>query len=541
MFSDGYVSEIKRLGVSVIEFGSVTDLIGEPGKEAGYYAVTGAGVFYFDGAAFDPPISLEGYIETAAGFVYLPDVADTDLSLVTLIGPSIGFPSIRDYVGLYSDAELTVDGGALVPRVERGIAVNRYRRGNQYPYKSSLKIIGEVCVRVLVRVRGLFATNTSIDLCDFSNFGESAAANSLYNLNMSDDDVDSFSESGSGTDCRGNWFLPLFPKAGLDLLIELRRTAGFIDTMWVNGLPLRWINSFSGGSVNNTTGAHTRVAPTGGETGLLAYDGLGDDDLVDVVFAGVSYDLSVHTAAEFAAGKAEFTTRQLADFNFDDAAAKALVAGAVSVFSATGGVTDATGNVTTWTTNTIATQKFIGDDSIARPWAISGSAKVYNAALRIDGDLTINFVAMIGNNSENIFVECGESGETVATNFLYRLVLKGSTNRIAFFYEYGLGTNMGMEWAFSADWFYNEIREIRLVREEIGAGLSKFRCYDRRFGSDTWTQLTVAVIDSPGTGATTTEATAPSTAGSGSSNYFQIPSTAIKWRQIDLFNAAVNP
>ena len=493
------------------------------------------------GSAVDRTV-LEGYVKTDSGFVYLPDVIAKDSSILVLLGPSIGFPSIRDYAGLYNDGELTVGGGSLDARSMRGMLTSRARKVGGYTHKPSLLLYGELCVRVLIYVTADFTLSTAIDLLDFSNGGDSEAETSIFNLNLFDDNIDSFSESGPGVDCRGVWFLPFFPRAGLTLLCELRRTAGIVDTMWLNGLPLRWIPATTNGTADNDTGENTRVAPTGGSANLLAYDGVGDEPEVDVVFAGVSYDLSVHTAAEFAAGKAAFSDRQLADFNFGDAAVKAAIPGAVSVFSAEySGITDATGNVTTWTSNTVGGQKLIGDDTVAKHWALGGAAKVTNDALRIRGDLTINAVLMPGGSGKSVLTQVGTPGESLATNFLYYVTIQTGTNTLQFQHEFSASaTNQDVFWALP-DWQANEIKELRIVREEVGGGLCKVRAYLRDWGSDTWVQLIVSSTD--GTGTSTNEATIASTntAGSGSATIFDIPATTIKWRQLDFFNAAINP
>jgi hypothetical protein len=524
-------------GTVITEYATVTELLADQGSlSIGYYLVPSVGVFYWDGAAFDPSMQqVDGFLETNTGLLFMPDLITTDPTILTLLAPSFGFPGIKDYAGLYTDDELS--SGAL-PSV-RGMLAHLTRKAKLFPNKAALNLLGECRIRVFTRI--LADIGGLMDLVDYGNAGETLASNFPWNINLDSTSIDSFSESGAGVDCSASWRFPFRCAVGSEYLFESRRTAGMIETMWVNGLQLRYINANTAGTVNNATGEFTRVAPAGGTTGLLCYSDFGNDE-VDVAFLAVSGDLTSSTAAEFAAGKAAFTAQQIADFNYDDAAAKAALPGAVSIFKGTAsGIEDETGTIITWATNTTAGQQLIGEGAAAKHWIVSGYAAVTNPALLIDGDATFNVVMIPPITGSISLFNSQSSGESVATNYLYSIAVNLGTQKLDWFHEYGSGVNVSVSFDFATAWQVGEIREIRVVREEVGGGSGDalLRAYERPFASATWTQLNVASV-APGSGVGTTEATVASTVGSGASNIFTLGSTYY-WRQIDLFNTVIDP
>jgi hypothetical protein len=526
------------VGETITVYATLTALLDDAASlllVTGYYSVTGVGVFYWDGAAFDPPVVAEGLVTTDTGFLYLPDYIDTDPTTLTLLAPSFGFPGIKDYAGLYTDDELLASGA--LPGGERGILTHLTRKTSQFPNKPALNLLGECRIRVFVRI--LLDVANLMDLVDYGNAGETLASNFTWNINLDSTSIDSFSESGAGVDCSASWRFPFRCAVGAEYLFESRRTAGMVETMWVNGLQLRYIPSNTAGTVNNATGEFARVAPAGGTTGLLCYSDFGNNE-VDVGFLDVSDDLTVTTAPEFAAGRFAFTAQQIADFNYDDAATKALIAGAVSIFKGTAsGIEDETGTIITWGTNTTVGNQLIGEGAAAKHWIVSGYAAVTNPALLIYGDATFNVVMIPNITTSFAIINSQSSGESVATNYLFQISVNLGVQQYGWFHEYGSGINVSGAFDFATPWQVGEIREVRLVREEIGGGNALLRMYERPFGSATWTQLNVATM-SPGSGVGTTEATVPSTVGSGASNVFTTGQNFF-WRQIDLFNTVIDP
>ena len=535
---------IKELSVNVTIYATVAELYAETDLPVGYYEVTGVGVTYWNGLIFDPPLTqlAPGIVTVNDGLVYLADAVTADA--VVAFGPWPYYPQIHDYAGLYTDSLLrSADPGTVDP-TQIGILHSFTRITANIVGNVALELKTDLSIRAIVRH---IATDTATDInvIDYANSGETEAANNLWNLNIQDDRLRSFAESGAGVDGQADWFFPFWPvDTGVRAYAyELRRVAS-VETAYVNGLQLRYIISNTAGSVNNTTGEYSRVTPTGGTTNVInSASSFGDAD-GDIVLAMVGTDgTSIPTPAIFAANAfCEFPAQELSDLFYDDFATKAAHANIIALLRPIStGIEDVAGTITAWATNTIVSQVLVADGSTDQYWGISGGATVSaaNTALQIAGDLTVNVVTIVRAAASSTLFECSATGETLGTNVLYMYGAGGSTATM--FYEYDAGVNNTVTWTLATALQLNEIVELRWTRTEIGGGNSELRCYQRMFGSTTWSQLIVASLTA-GSGVTTGVATVPSTITSaGGTQNLRLTPTSFFWREIAIFDAVVTP
>lgn len=534
-FSNGGFSG-RQSSLTITAYDTVAELYAESltGLSPGYYSVSGAWITYWDGSVFSPELA------TLAGGGFLSDEGWIDFELEAaatgtqlFLAPAPGFPGIRDFAGTYTDAELT-NSATLPDQESRGMYLGNARLITRFPAKAGLQITGDGVFRVMLRHLADHPT-ISKDVMDYGTGGETEATNFVWNVNLDKYLFTYFNERGAGVDERADWLIPQGPLTGREHVWEFRRASGAV-TAWWNGLLLRRIVSSTGGTAN-ADGSFT-VAPTGGGSGQLAYDGMANYAEVDMVFAQVLDTVAGETAAEFAADKVSFTAAELNFLLRDDFTARAADASLVALLEPTAaGLVDRAPSAATFSTNPACTYLLESDY-----WTVGNSTHISSdAKFQIAGDLTINVLVLRGTTTSDVWVEQQATGETLASNFMYYLGMTSATT-MRYFHETGAGaTDVEVVWTVPTCAQY-EIREYRLVRLGVGGGQQTVRLFQRLFGETAWTQLTVTSV-TPGSGAGTDTATVSEMVG-GSSTTFRVNragSSSSPIRQIAIYNAALVP
>lgn len=477
--------------------------------------------------------------EDLAGKTYLTDAGNT-LNYETIaaedpfdlfIAPQQEFPGIKDYAGTYADTAFCT-ASTLQASGERGLRMGHDRKTSNFGSDLGA-ITGELVVRFMLRA---LAVPGSTDVADYGGSGESADTNFVWNNNISSVGLAAFHESGSGTDHNVACRIPRI-ETDDELLFEVRRDAAGDYRLYANGLLLARQYALTN-VVDNGDGSFTpSAAPSGGASATLCLDGLADSTDVDLIFLGVCADESgVSSASAFASGKREWSSDELNFLTRDDFATNAADPDAVVVLKPTGGaIVDQVGTISFWSSEAETSSLMFG----SAEWSDSaGQNKWSGAAVQITGDLTINVGPVMAPSSWSVdyWVEHSGSGESEATNYLYRFGMDSATS-LGYFAEGGSGVNISCNWTVDA-WSENEIREYRLVRE-VSGGSHLLRAYERKFGETSWTQLTVS--STSGSGAGTTEATVSAATG-GSSGELKINvGSPGYWREIDIYDAAKDP
>lgn len=469
-------------------------------------------------------------------------IASEDTNHVTFLAPQHEFPFIKDYAGTFTDTELSTDTSLKSPE-RRGLYTHESRVANDYPVKASLQLAGEVIVRAMFDLAYSTTATTFVDMG--SDTASPTTENYLYRIRMeSSTTVNYFAERGAEAtnNISVSWNVPGRLEVGREYILELRRTAAGVSTMWLNGYQLQQATDGSqvAGVVLNSDGSVSGTTPDGGSNAVLASEGLATTGACDLYFASVSNALSGSpTASTFASGKGVDYSAAEKDFLFrDDFATKAADPNIVVLLRpSSGGLVDDAGTITAWDASG-SVGKLINDVYWTRPnggdWQQDADASTL-----LQGDLTINVLFMSNGTYASALVEKYRAGETAADNYQYRLRLN-SNSTVEYIHEAATVANYNATWTCTT-LTTNEIREFRLVRETDGGGGCGVRVYERLWGNSTWTQLTVASVSGTGsTGVGTLEASFTTVPGGGTAANFVVPDT-FHYREVAVYDAIKDP